>query len=724
MQLQLQLYIEGQPVELHDNESVVLRQSIQDVRDIKKIFTDFTKTFNVPASKNNNKIFKHFYNSSIEGFDARNKKTAQLHLNYNFFKNGKIRLEGVQMANNKPVNYRITFFGETINLPDLVGDDKLDQLAQLSDFAVEYDADTIIDLMGTPKDVTTNGEDFEDAVVVPLITHSQRLYYDSSEDIEGTGNLALGSTTKGVEYQQLKPAIRVYAVIKAIERQYGLVFSDHFFNKSNLAFYNLYMWLHRRKGGVFEEGETLQTPMFNFGAFSGYQNMISSFSRLGFKNRIYQNPNNVNRQFKCGIIPNSSVTQYNFVIKKNGEEWFRQDNVVGTTDFINFSRDYDIESGEDFYTFFVETDESDTFKLVVDVKQNVKRLFGWSTDVTSATSYQLTTSSDVEIYAGTETPQIKVIDFLTGIFKMFNLTAYQEDNVIIVRTLDSFYDSSTKTHDITEYLDKSTSEVNAIMPYSEIELTYKGGDTLFCKKHEEFTNLKWGTAHFNNKGIYEGGTYQIEIPFEHQKFERLLDVGDNNSQTSIQWGWSVDDKQDSYLGSPLLFYVHHVQAAIVGGNTPIEVKKNSELSVAVLSYHIPSNTLELDTASQTIHFGAERNEYTNDVYTQSLFETYYKKYIVDSFNINRRLSKFKAYLPLSVINTLKLQDKIRIFNDLYKINVITTNFETGVSNLELINEVSDFRTFTNDKDLAKTIDTSVVTADNTVVTADTEELTI
>ena len=60
MQLQLQLYIEGQQVELHDNESVVLNQSLQNVRDIKKIFTDFTQTFNVPASKVNNKVFKHF----------------------------------------------------------------------------------------------------------------------------------------------------------------------------------------------------------------------------------------------------------------------------------------------------------------------------------------------------------------------------------------------------------------------------------------------------------------------------------------------------------------------------------------------------------------------------------------------------------------------------------------------------------------------------------------
>ena len=58
--LQLQLYIEGQEVELYKDESITLTQSIQDIKDISKVFTDFTKTFNVPASKANNKIFKHF----------------------------------------------------------------------------------------------------------------------------------------------------------------------------------------------------------------------------------------------------------------------------------------------------------------------------------------------------------------------------------------------------------------------------------------------------------------------------------------------------------------------------------------------------------------------------------------------------------------------------------------------------------------------------------------
>ena len=66
-------------VDMFNDESVVLKSQIQDIKDVGKIFTDFSRLFTLPSSKENNKLFKHYYNESIEnGFDARNKKEALL----------------------------------------------------------------------------------------------------------------------------------------------------------------------------------------------------------------------------------------------------------------------------------------------------------------------------------------------------------------------------------------------------------------------------------------------------------------------------------------------------------------------------------------------------------------------------------------------------------------------------------------------------------------------
>ena len=117
----IQLYIEGERVDLFKDESVSVTQTIQNVRDIAKVFTDFSKTFNLPATRTNNKIFKHYYNYDIDnGYDARKKKSATIELNHKTFRKGKIKLEGVDLKEGEPHTYRITFFGNTVNLKDLV----------------------------------------------------------------------------------------------------------------------------------------------------------------------------------------------------------------------------------------------------------------------------------------------------------------------------------------------------------------------------------------------------------------------------------------------------------------------------------------------------------------------------------------------------------------------------------------------------------------------------
>ena len=106
--------VEGdfQQVDLFEDETISVTSKIQDIRDISKVFTDFSQSFTLPASKKNNKIFKHFYNYYIsEGaFDARKKLEAVLEINYIPFRRGKVFLNGVKMKNNKPYAYNITFF--------------------------------------------------------------------------------------------------------------------------------------------------------------------------------------------------------------------------------------------------------------------------------------------------------------------------------------------------------------------------------------------------------------------------------------------------------------------------------------------------------------------------------------------------------------------------------------------------------------------------------------
>ena len=71
----------------------------------------------MPASKINNRVFKHFYDDGIaNGFNANDKLPAQILLNQQQFRKGFLALDGVKMRNNKPYAYKATFFGETVDL--------------------------------------------------------------------------------------------------------------------------------------------------------------------------------------------------------------------------------------------------------------------------------------------------------------------------------------------------------------------------------------------------------------------------------------------------------------------------------------------------------------------------------------------------------------------------------------------------------------------------------
>ena len=137
---QIVLYIKDkdnvyQQAEMFSDETISITSKIQDVKEPDKIFTDFTRSFTMPASKENNKILQHWYNSNIQdGFDYRIKKDAILEVDYSPFKRGKIQLKKVVLKDGLPFSYSVVFYGNTVNLKDLMTDDELQQLDYLDNY--------------------------------------------------------------------------------------------------------------------------------------------------------------------------------------------------------------------------------------------------------------------------------------------------------------------------------------------------------------------------------------------------------------------------------------------------------------------------------------------------------------------------------------------------------------------------------------------------------------
>jgi len=689
----IQLYIEGNRMDMFKDESVSLTQTIQNVKDIAKVFTNFTKTFSLPASKGNNKVFEHYYNYDIvDGFDARVKKNSTIELNYLPFEKGKIKLEGVDMKNNKPYAYRITFFGNTVDLKDVLGDDTLQALGWLDNFKKPYSSAGIYTGLVSGYDITVDAVSYTKAIIAPLITHTTRLYYDSVNhtaeypDPDG-GNLyphssGGGSHHHGVYYGELKYAIRLHLIIKAIEQQYPeLEFTTDFFNTTNNAYYGLYMWLHRKKGDVNDPNQVLQYEEYvDFGLDTTMTNVTAQGEEIIVTGHTTGNKLSTT----LNIRPNSAETsRYEVEVTRDGSTF-----ATGSAENSDLQLNMNLPNGT--YKVLLKVTEEFVFG-----ETGVENAVDWEfSDLLVPESHtfdvtQFTVPAEFEFLPTKQIPTMKVIDFLTGVFKMFNLTAFvQDDGKIKVQTLDSFYSGGT-SYDISEYVDIDSSQVDIALPYREIQFQYKGLGTKLALQHEQLSNsgIGWGSLEYNaNSGEnLDGGIYTVEAPFEHMKYERLRD-GNSTTTTTIQVGWCVDDNDDPYIGEPILFYPIYQQNQdnirfLTGQDTGQQTTND---------YYIPSNSFALSssTSAININFNAELNEWTSDnTFTDTLFDDYYTIYITDVFDIKRRLSKYKAFLPLKILRNYTLADRFVVNNRSYKINSITTNLGTGESEVELLNEV-------------------------------------
>lgn len=730
----IQLYINNERIDLFDDESVTLTQSIKDVKDISKVFTEFTKRFTVPASSNNNKVFKHYYNADVvisdtSGFDARKKQSATIELNHLPFKKGKIKLDGIELRNNKPYSYKITFFGNTILLKDVLGEDKLSDLdynlaqGDLLFNYKQYNPTQIQQgLIRNPS-----GEDF----IVPLITHTKQVFYDASDTEKNVQNLyfGLGSTPNltGLEFSQLKPAIRLHRIVQSIEYTYpNISFSDDFFSSSQGHYHDLFMWMHRKKG-IVSSGEANAFYETQFTTFqptgpdpngtNGDTISVGAYIQVT-QDAVTNAAGPTNTFFK--VTKTNSTTPYNLRItaEYGGQEetiFSRSDITIATTEANSSQWNYSdgttgLKVANYRIYFSVAEDVTAQFSLVEFRYQNNDA----DVDIFDENGSPFSAESNFDFLPEAQIPEMKVIDFLSALFKMFNLVAYaDDDDTIVVKTLDDFYDSSysgttpnnVEIYDISKYVDTESTTISPALPYKEIHFKYTDTNTVLAKNHQQVENEEWGSVEYDgtvtdgstrvDNNIY-GDIYKVEIPFHHMKYEKLIDRT-TKLATDFQYGFYVDDNIDPYHDKPLIFYPLYINPSL---SLPYIISINPDTGVYIQrqtvggSINMPSNTRfkelsdpEVAGERESIHFTSYPSEYTGEsVFTDTLFEKYYKSYIQDKFEPINRMTKVTAFLPPRIVSKIKMNDRLIINDRQYRINKIKSNLKTGKSDIELLND--------------------------------------
>jgi len=705
-------------VDMFSDENVTLTQVIQDVRHIDKVFTDYSQTFSLPASKINNKLFQHWYNPDIDGFDSNIQSEAIIELNYQPFKSGKIQLQEVKMKQNKPSVYKVTFYGKTVSLNNTFGEDQLDDLVWLNNFTFNNTPTKVRDGLNLGLDFTVDSVSYTDAIIHPLISREQRYILNSGGDNSNPGNISAANVTqdnqRGVMPEDLKPAIKATLIIKAIEEQYGITFkSSEFFDSTEFS--NLYLWLNRKVGKYsFVYDVDVSTTYTCSDIILGSCTFFSTNAAALFDNGKWKIQNTTTPDlhdfgYKTTVTPTATYATTNYTMEVVD---ILNDNVIGTltgsgTNFLQINLDtitnpLPVGAKRELVTRVI-ADGNFEFASSIDTYVVDGNIFGGSGNLYYATHTSVSTTIPTttgDLLPTQEIPEMKILDFLKGLFKQFNLTAFLNDSdEIVVKTLDDFYGDSTTTHDISQYVKTDENTVSEALPFTDINFQYPEAQTKLAQAYSNIHNRQYGKLDYQANAS-RGSQYKVDSPFGHMLYERLQDLNDD-SYTEVQYGLSVNESDNEVLPKPLLFYgiyqssIHATDAINFldstrpedGGLAP------AGTNYSLTDYWMPHNANELGTASTApafnLNFGSEINSYTLTDYggtNNSLFQKFYQNYILRVFNTKTRIFKYKAILPLKFLLTYSLADKVFVNGRAFTINKITTKLQTGESSLELLNE--------------------------------------
>jgi hypothetical protein len=673
-----------QRLDLFKEEKISVTTQIQNSNDIAKLYTDYSQSFNIPASKRNNDILEYWFESSLDnGFDHRRRYDAYIEIDTHRFKDGSIQLENAKVKNGQPDSFNVTFYGNLTQLKDLIKDDKLNSL----DYSVTnhtYDSSNVITRIVAP---TTTGD-----IKYPLIGNAKKYFYQDPvyplDDI---------TTVAGaVKWNDLFPAIKVSSIFLYISQKYGITFTGSFLSLDQYR--KLYLYL---KSSLSMSEQTQRLPL-------NFTTMTATFPEMNLASDTLTTRwdwvpptamGDIYNKVEIRITPVVATDIYSVFVYKDGELYKSYINKTGTTNLNADTVRRSTDANPHQYTFRLSSDVSMTFSPRV----KLTRRYGvlpYGAEVASndtAENPAQTTVQNIDIV--NYLPDMKISDFITGIIKAFNLMIIPKgNNTFELNPLESFYNAG-KIIDITEHVYSDDLTIEKPKLFKSIEFKYEESINVLNQAYKGLYGSAYGDLTYTNPQTTENATYEIKVPFENVLFEVPKEG------KLFQTATLIDKDLKPYIPKPMLIYCNGLVSPTLAGADRIYVTNSGGGTQLITNYNRFSNefnSLPSDPSLShlmTMNFSNEQSSWYNELAPEGLYNRHYQNYIENLYNIKTRVIKVKALLPVSLLGStvkngygealgIALNDRLIIRNKRYIINSFTTDLTSGEASFEL---VTDYR---------------------------------
>tara|TARA_R110002153_G_scaffold46033_1_gene129829 strand:+ start:40 stop:2760 length:2721 start_codon:yes stop_codon:yes gene_type:complete len=693
--------VDGQVIcDLYEEEDIPLTLSIDDFKNVAEQVKSYSKDFNLPATKRNNKIFNNLFEitRADDGliFNPYVKTQCVLKQDGFILFEGYLRMIDIKDKEGE-ISYNVNLYSEVIALADILKDrtfSNLDFEELEHDYTrtqVEYSWNESPDTGITYLNPNTSGfRDANDTVKYPFIDWNHQIYPDSS------GNPVLSNLETA-----FRPCIQVKYLIDKIFAEANFNYTSDFFNTTD--FKKLYMdfnWGSDNAPNDFKNtGSTI--------AFGTSQLLTTSFAPIetnagGFPASFgyshtggFTAPND-----NAGYSINTEVHFRGSIGATLDAQWLHTSAATGITTAYNintyaFTGTYDIQVNNNMT---ISLNLNDT--LVYQAKStggtiNVSPFAGAANPspvsyYASITVNIMTTSVFLQTLRG-ETGQW---DFLKGIMTMFNLVSMVDednpDNISIEPYSDIFINNTNCSlttnaltlacrsiqHDWTDKVDVSQMELKPLTDLNkETIFKFVEDDDDYAFQVFKDANSGWlyGSEKINQEAftILEGIKEIIAEPFAATVVKPLMSQYPD-FVIPIIYSQGSDDTWEGFDNSPRILYNNGkkdltsctyyipLQNGVVSSNQD-EFLQFSHINT------IPSVAGSIDfvfSSRQGLAPGVGNPPVDN------LYSTYWQPYFEELYNADTRIMTLKVNLSPADIAGFKFTDTVMIKNRSFRVNKI------------------------------------------------------
>ena len=705
----IQILGDGQVIcDLYEDEDLPLTLSVDDFKNVAEQVQSYSKAFNLPSTKRNNKIFNAIFEvtRSYDGLIFNPYKRTQCVLKQDGFIlfEGYLRLLDVTDKEGE-ISYNVNLYSEVIALADTLKDRAFRDL-DFTELEHDYNKTQIKRSWNdtgtgiTYTNPSTSGfRDANDTVKYPFVDWTHQIIVAVSGGTPTAGNPQYTSLE-----QIFRPFISIKYLIDRIFEASEFTYESAFFDTTDFG--KLYMDFNWGADNVpftiDESGEgwldanqtattsyvTIQTNDNNFSANLGYSAGVYT---AVLDNQTY----NHDYIWAYSVVGAGAWTiDLRWILTRASgfvEPPINMQTISGSggsAAFAAVSGNFTqiLNTGDTLQPEF-KSASAGTHTILILETGYVFGGFGANLVTTSASA---TTNN---IFLQTLRGELGQWDFLKGLITMFNLvTLVDEDNpnnILIEPYTDVFIPTATTLnpltgstlanrgieHDWTDKIDVSEMKLTPLTDLNKktiFKFVEDDDDYSFTNYKNQVGGHLYGSKKYNagnEFNILDGEDEIVAEPFAATVVKPLMSQYPDFMTPAI-YARGGDATWEGFENSPRIMYNNGIKSTGASYYIPEQNGVTSSNETNYLQFsHMKDSGLSISGA-RDFNFGECQLLGTQASNPNNLFNLYWLPYYSELYNPNTRTMTIKVNLSAADINTFKFNDRVFIKNRVFRVNKI------------------------------------------------------